>query len=127
MAPQNPTKRLLITLGLGWLAFGGLGLGLRYGVQVPEVTVIIDQSYCPPAQWQTAVVKPYSDLYDKSQANQRKIAQVVVVTDIEQTTLATIPTPDDLGKPFGQAPSPETLTTLQQQFSETVVLKCGPH
>lgn len=126
MAPQNPTKRLLSTLGLGWLAFGGLGLGLRYAVQVPQVTVIIDQSYCPPAQWETAVVRPYSDLYAKSQANQRQIDQVVVVTDIDQTTLATIPAPDDLGKPFGQAPSPETLTELQQQFSDTVVLKCEP-
>ncbi|MEA5465728.1 hypothetical protein [Leptothoe sp. PORK10 BA2] len=126
MAPLNPTKRLLSTLGLGWLAFAGLGLGLRYTVQVPEVTVIIDQSYCPPAQWQSSVVQPYGDLYQKSQANQRKISQVVVVTDIDQTALATIPTPEDLGNPFGQAPSPETLTELQQQFPETVVLKCGP-
>ena len=126
MAPPNPTKRLLSTLSLGWLAFGGLGLGLHYGVQVPEVTVIIDQSYCPPTQWQSSVVQPYSDLYQKSQANQRKIAQVVVVTDIDQTTLATIPTPDGLGNPFGQAPSPEALTQLQQQFSETVILTCGP-
>lgn len=125
MAPHNPTKRLLSTLGLGWLAFAGLGLGLRYAVQVPTITVIIDQSYCPPARWQTAVVQPYSDLYNKSQTNQRQIAQVVVVTDIDQTTLTTIPTPDELGNPFGQAPSPETLTKLQQQFSETVVLKCG--
>lgn len=124
MAPQNPTKRLLSTLGLGWLAFGGLGFGLRYAVQVPQVTVIIDQSYCPPVQWETAVVQPYSDLYEKSQANQRKIDQVVVVTDIDQTTLATIPAPEELGNPFGQAPSPETLTELQQQFSDTVVLKC---
>lgn len=126
MAPQNPTKRLISTLGLGWLAFGGLGLGLRYAVQVPEVTVIIDQSYCPPAQWQTAVVQPYGALYQKSQANQRKITQVVVVTDIDQTVLATIPSPAELGNPFGQAPSPDTLTELQQQFSESVLLKCGP-
>ena len=124
MTPQHPTKRLLSTLGMGWLAFGGLGLGLRYAVQVPEVTVIIDQSYCPPAQWQTAVVQPYSDLYAKSQSNQRQITQVVVVTGIDQTTLATIPTPDELGQPFGQAPNPEALTQLQQQFSDTVVLKC---
>ncbi len=124
MSPLNPTKRLLSTLGLGWLAFGGLGLGLRYAVQVPEVTVIIDQSYCPPAQWQTSVVQPYDDLYQKSQANQRKISQVVVVTGIDQTILAAIPTPDNLGKPFGQAPSPETLAELQQQFSKPVVLTC---
>ena len=124
MAPKNPTKRLISTLGLGWLAFTGLGLGIRYAIQVPEVTVIIDQSYCPPAQWQIAVIEPYTDLYQKSQANQRKIAQIIVVTDIDQTTLTTIPNPDELGNPFGQAPSPETLTDLQQQFSETVVLKC---
>lgn len=125
MAPHNPTKRLLSTLGLGWLAFGSLGMGLRYAVQVPEVTVIIDQSYCPPAQWQTSVVQPYGDLYQKSQANQRKISQVVVVTDIDQTTLATIPAPDELGNPFGQAPSSETLMDIQQQFLDTVLLKCG--
>ncbi len=126
MAPQNPTKRLISTLGLGWLAFAGLGLGLRYAVQVPEVTVIIDQSYCPPAQWQAAVIQPYTDLHQQSQANQRKIVQVVVVTGIDQTTLTTVPTPDELGNPFGQAPSPETLAELQQQFSEAVLLKCEP-
>lgn len=125
MADINPTKRLISTLGLGWLAFGGLGLGLRYAVQVPEVIVIIDQSYCPPAQWETAVVQPYGALYKKSQTNQTKIAQVIVLTDIDQTTLTTIPTPDELGNPFGQAPGAEKLTALQQQFKETVVLKCG--
>ena len=124
MAPNNPTKRLISTLGLGWLAFGGIGLGLRYGIQVSEVTIIVDQSYCPPVQWQTSVIQPYTDLYQKSQANQRKIVQVIVVTDIDQTTLTTIPKPDDLGNPLGQVPSPETLTELQKQFPETVVLKC---
>lgn len=126
MAPQSPTKRLISTLGLGWLAFAGLGLGLRYAVQVPEVTVIIDQSYCPPEQWQAAVVEPYTDLYQQGQANQRKIVQVVVVTGIDQTTLTVVPAPAELGNPFGQAPSAEALTELQQQFSESVLLKCGP-
>ena len=47
-----------------------------------------------------------------------RVAQVVVVTDIDQTTLATIPDPNELGNPFGQAPRPETLTALQQQFPD---------
>lgn len=125
MSSTNPTERLISTLGIGWLAFGGLGVGLRYAVPVPEVTVIIDQSYCPPDQWQAAVVHPYGALYKKNTARQQTIRQVVVVTNIEHTSLVTIPPPDELGQPFGQVPSPETITSLQQQFSKTVLLRCN--
>ncbi|MEM9805452.1 MAG: hypothetical protein AAF959_09230 [Cyanobacteria bacterium P01_D01_bin.56] len=125
MLPSNTTKRLISTLSLGWLIFGGLGLGLRYAVLVPNVTVIIDQSYCPPDQWKTAVVEPYAALFKKSQARRQIISQVVVVTNIDHTPLTRIPSPDELGQPFGQPLASETLVILETQFPETVVLRCN--
>ena len=124
MAIQPLTQRLLMTLGLGWCAFAGLGMGLR-GLRAPAVTVIIDQSYCSPAQWQTSVIQPYRDLFQRSQSHQRQIAQVVVVTNMDQTALPQIPAPDELGQPFGQAPSADQLAEIQAQWPETVLLQCG--
>lgn len=124
MSLKPPQQRLMAILGLGWLAFAGLGLGLRYRTQPLTITVIIVQSYCPSKEWQTSVIHPYQALYQKSQTNQQKIIQVVVVTDMGHITLSNIPAPDDLGQPFGNAPRPEILTTLKQRFSNNTLLQC---
>lgn len=124
MAPNHPTNRLWKTLGWGWLSFALLGLGLRYGIQGPDVTVIIDQSYCPSDHWQSFVVHPYKALYQKHQTNQLSIAQIVIVTNMGQSILSDIPSPDQLGRPFGQPSSPATLIAVQQKFLETRVLQC---
>ena len=124
MLTQHPTRRLIQTLGLGWLSFLGLGLALRHTQQLPTVAVVINQSYCPPAQWQQQVVQPYADLYQQVQSKQLEITQIVVVTDIDQITLPNIPAPEALGKPFGQAPDPAAITAAQATHPESVVLQC---
>jgi carbonic anhydrase len=125
MSPQTPTRRLLRTLGLGWLGFLGVGMALRYAVSVTEVVVVIDHSYCPAAQWQQQVVQPYTDLYAQSQQNQLQITQVIYVTNLDQVTLPSPPTPEALGNPFGNAPAPEDMAALQEQFPEAVFLGCS--
>lgn len=124
MHSGHPTRRLLQTLGLGWLAFAGVGWALQAAPPGRSVTVIINQSYCPPAQWQQQVVEPYRALHGQAESRQLTIDQVVVVTDIDHITLPTIPTPEDLGNPFGQAPDPARIVALQQQVAEAVVLQC---
>lgn len=122
---QNPTRRLFRTLGLGWLSFVGVGAALNYAVSATDVVVIIDRSYCPAAQWQQSVVQPYTDLYEKVEQKQVQIQQVIYITDLNQTTLQNPPMPGDLGNPFGQAPSPESLEQVKQQFPDAVILQCG--
>ena len=124
MLKLQPTQRLIQTLGLGSLAFLGIGFVLRYVVQQPEVTVVIDRSYCPPNQWQERVVTPYADLYQQSQANQLQIKQVVIVTDIDQIILPDIPAPEALGNPFGQVPEPETIEVIQETFPGSIFFRC---
>ncbi|MBE7385911.1 MAG: hypothetical protein F6J95_031550 [Leptolyngbya sp. SIO1E4] len=124
MYTQNPTRRLIRTLGLGWLAFAGVGLLLHFVIRIPAITVIIDRSYCPPDQWQQQVVQPYRDLYQQAHSKQLQITQVVVMTDIDQTPLPTVPAPEALGNPFGQAPDFGTVAAVAQQFPDAVFLRC---
>jgi len=91
----NPNQRLILTLGLGWLAFLTLGLGLRQGLRSPGVTVIIDRSYCSPAQWQ-GVIQQYTDLYDQYQGQQITLEQVIYVSDLGQEAAPQIPTPEQV-------------------------------
>ncbi len=91
----NPNQRLIRTLGLGWLAFLALGLGLRQGFRSPGVTVIIDRSYCSPAQWQ-GVTQAYADLYDQDQQQRISLDQVIYVSDLGQETAPQIPTPEQV-------------------------------
>jgi len=91
----NPNQRLIRTLALGWLAFLVLGLGLRQVFRSPAVTVIIDRSYCSPAQWQ-GVIQQYTDLYDQYQGQQITLEQVIYVSDLGQEAAPQIPTPEQV-------------------------------
>ncbi|MFM7530416.1 MAG: hypothetical protein ACKO63_18370 [Nodosilinea sp.] len=91
----NPNQRLILTLGLGWLAFLALGLGLRQGLRSPGVTVIIDRSYCSPAQWQ-GVAQAYADLYDQDQQQRISLDQVIYVSDLGQEAAPQVPTPEQV-------------------------------
>jgi hypothetical protein len=120
---RKPTLRLLLTLGLGWLAFIGLGLGLRQWNTGPTVTVIIDRSYCAPAQWQ-AQAQRYTDLYDQHDQGRLRIVQVIYVSDLGAVVAETLPTPEEINRlnTFGRfnaaqmeqarqaAPNPEVLS-----------------
>jgi hypothetical protein len=88
----NPNQRLILTLGLGWAAFLALGLGLRQVLRSPGVTVIIDRSYCSPAQWQ-GITQKYADLYEQDQQQRITLDQVIYVSDLGQEAAAQIPTP----------------------------------
>ena len=122
---RHPNQRLIRTLGLGWMAFAALGLGLRQLLASPRVTVVIDRSYCDPAQWQQ-VADQYADLYSQQQQRQITIEQVIYVSDLGQIV------PDPLPSPQAVRPlTPSGLSDPQQiqQATEAnpgaTLLSCG--
>lgn len=114
----NPNRRLLITILAGWASFAGLGLMLRQGLTVPEVTVIIDRSYCEPAQWQT-VADRYQVLYEQHQKKQLEIGSVILFSDLGEETLVPPPEPKTVRqlKTYGRK-DPARQEQLQQQLQQ---------
>lgn len=92
---ENPNRRLLQILMVGWLAFLGAGVGLRQALSGPRVTVVIDRSYCDPTRWQQITVD-YGDLYQQHRQKRLTIDQVIYVSDLGQEVAETIPTPEAL-------------------------------
>lgn len=121
---RKPTHRLLLTLGLGWLAFIGLGLGLRQWIAGPAVTVIIDRSYCAPAQWR-AQARRYTDLYEQHDQGRIRITQVIYVSDLGAVVAETIPTPEEVNAltSFGRFNAAEMDQALQAE-PNAEVLSC---
>ena len=109
---RNPTRRLIYTLGLGWITFAALGLGLRQILAGPAITVVIDRSYCDPAQWQQL-----ADQY---------VDQVIYVSDFGQVVATPVPTPAEV-----QALTPNGLPNAAEMQKATdanpnaTVLTCG--
>ncbi|TVQ07306.1 MAG: hypothetical protein EA368_14475 [Leptolyngbya sp. DLM2.Bin27] len=123
---QNPNQRLIYTLGLGWLAFVGLGLGLGRLLAGPAVTVVIDRSYCAPAQWQQRVSDRYADLYEQQQQRQITIDRVIYVSDLGQEVAAEVPSPQAVQalSTYGR----RNAAQMQQatvEYPEARVLTCG--
>ena len=120
----NPNQRLIRTLGLGWLAFLALGLGLRQGFRSPGVTVIIDRSYCSPAQWQ-GVIQQYTVLYDQYQRQQITLEQVIYVSDLGQELAPHVPTPAQVEAltTYGRF-NPSQLEAALQAEPQARVLSC---
>jgi hypothetical protein len=121
---RNPNQKLIRILGLGWLAFLGLGLGLRQAFIAPSVTVILDRSYCAPAQWQ-AVAAAYADLYEQQAQQRLKISQVIYVSDLGQEVAVTVPTPEQVSalNTYGRFNEAQMSQAIQDQ-PEAEVLSC---
>jgi hypothetical protein len=125
---RNPNQRLIRTLGLGWLAFLGLGIGLRYALAPSSITVIIDRSdrsYCDANEWQ-ALTAEYASLYEQQTQQRLKINQVIYVSDLGQIVADEIPTPDEFStlNMFGQFNQAEMNQALQAQPGAKV-LSCN--
>ena len=120
----NPNQRLILTLGLGWAAFLALGLGLRQVLRSPGVTVIIDLSYCSPAQWQ-GITQKYADLYEQDQQQRITLDQVIYVSDLGQEAAAQIPTPAQVQalNTFGRF-NPSQLEAALRAQPQARVLSC---
>lgn len=123
---RNPNQRLIRTLSLGWIAFAALGLGLRQILAAPAVTVVIDRSYCAPAQWQQ-VADQYANLYTQQEQRQITIDQVIYVSDLGQIVPDSVPSPADVQAltPSG-LPNPTQMSEATQAHPDATVLSCSP-
>jgi hypothetical protein len=124
-AMDNPNRRLLQILTVGWLAFIGAGFGLRQVLSGPAVTLIIDRSYCDPTRWQQ-ITDDYGALYEQHQQQRLTIEQVIYVSDLGQEVARDLPTPEtlqDMGT-YGRF-NGEQLQQATAEHPQATVLVCG--
>jgi hypothetical protein len=122
---RSPNQRLLTTVLAGWAAFAGLGFTLRQAIAAPGVTVVIDRSYCEPADWQK-VADRYQAIYNQHQNKQVQIEAVVLFSDLGEETLTTPLEPSAVRqlKTYGRQASPERQQEIVQNIQDLELLSC---
>ncbi len=117
--------RLLRTIGLSWLAFLITGLLIRWAFPPPAVSVLIDRSYCPPAQWQP-VAQQYASIYQQHQHQQLRIQQVLLFSDLAEDVRSIPLKPEEVQqlKTYGRS-NLQRQEDLQQKYDRTILLTCS--
>ena len=120
------TLSLLKPIGLSWLAFLVVGGAIALFFPIPQLTVVIDRSYCPAPQWQQ-VAQGYAHLYDQHQRRQLLLEQVVTVSDLGQKVFDMPPHPDEIRQlsTYGQRDG-DRLAVLQQKYANARLISCLP-
>ncbi|EFA69005.1 hypothetical protein CEP10_02470 [Cylindrospermopsis raciborskii S07] len=115
--------RLITIVLTGWISL--LVSGLVLVLATPSITVIIDRSYCPSDQWQTQVVIPYRDLYQKHQDKQLKIESITLLSDLGQESSKKIPTPEEIAilNTYGKLSS-DRQKSLEKLSQKAKLLRC---
>ncbi|MFM7560214.1 hypothetical protein [Cylindrospermopsis raciborskii] len=115
--------RLITIVLTGWISLFVSGLVLV--LATPSITVIIDRSYCPSDQWQTQVVIPYRDLYQKHQDKQLKIESITLLSDLGQESSKKIPTPEEIAilNTYGKLSS-DRQKSLKKLSQKAKLLRC---
>jgi hypothetical protein len=87
--------------------------------------VIIDRSYCTPAQWQP-IAEEYATLYEQQTQQRLKIEQVIYVSDLGQEVAQEIPTPEQIRtlSTFGRFNEAQMNQVMAAQ-PEAEVLSCS--
>lgn len=108
-------RKFFRTLGLSWFSFSLVGAAIAFGFPPPQITVLVERSYCAPNQWQQ-VAQTYADLYRQHQNRAIQIKSVVLFSDLGQEVLAVPPDPQALRSinTYGR-----TNLQKQQQLSTT--------
>lgn len=117
-------RKLVTTLGLGWLGFGIVGSAIAFALPPTQITILIDRSFCPQDKWQ-AIASAYNDLYQQHQNRDIQIKEVITFSDIGQEILSAIPTPDAVRSlnTYGRS-NQERLKQLQSTYPQAKVLSC---
>lgn len=126
MNPNQLNRTLLRIVGVGWAAFAIATLAIRTVFAAPDVTLLVDRSYCEPAQWQ-AVAEQYADLYQQHERGSITIQTTIFFSDLGEETAPELLTPDafqDLAT-YGR-PSPERQSALEAAHPQAKLLSCGP-
>ena len=126
MANPKPTQQLIRILGLGWLAYLLVGLGLSQGGGGGKIQVVIDRSYCDPIAWRQ-VANDYAQLYQQHQRNKIVIESVTLVNNLGEEVLSPPPTADDIAalNTFGLS-GRDRIDVIVQTNPDVKVLSCQP-
>ncbi len=124
MTGKSLNRTLMTIIGTGWLVFWITGLIIVKVFAASEITLLIDRSYCPPAQWQK-VVETYRDFYTQNQEKKIKITSVVLFSDLAEETLNPLPTPEEISRinTYGK-PNPNRQKEVQKKMSSGKILSC---
>ena len=119
---MNPP--LLKPIALTWLALLTVGLFIKLLLPPPEITLLIDRSYCPSSDWQQ-VSQTYDRLYHQHQRQQIQLEAVVLFSSLDQVVLEQVPLPGAIARldTYGQF-DPQRQSTLQKTYPNTALLSC---
>ncbi|MBD2179312.1 hypothetical protein H6F42_20520 [Pseudanabaena sp. FACHB-1998] len=117
-------RKLITTLGLGWLGFGIVGSAITFALPPTQITILIDRSFCPQDKWQ-AIASTYNDIYQQHQNRDLQIKEVITFSDIGQEVLSAIPTPDAVRSlnTYGRS-NQERQKQLQTSYQQAKLLSC---
>ena len=118
--------RLMLTLGMSWLGFLVTGLAINQVFAPAEIAILIDRSYCSPAQWQQ-VSQQYDALYQQHQRQDMQIQAVVLFSSLAKEVRSLPPTPTEIQSlaTYGQ-PNPQQQQQLEAAYPKHKVLSCSP-
>lgn len=121
----NQLNRALFSIvGLGWVAFAIAAFTIRVVFAAPVVTVLIDRSYCEPAQWQQ-VAADYTAIYDRDRRGDIVLDSVILFSDLGTEVLDDPPSPDTIRtlQTYGR-PNPQRRSELSAKYPDTQLLTC---
>ena len=118
--------RLMLTLSMSWLGFLVTGLAINQVFAPAAIAILIDRSYCPPAQWQQ-VSQQYDALYQQHQRQDMQIQAVVLFSSLAKEVRSLPPTPTEIQSlaTYGQ-PNPQQQQQLEAAYPKHKVLSCSP-
>ncbi|MCU0523950.1 MAG: hypothetical protein MUF72_03900 [Elainella sp. Prado103] len=118
-------RNLFRTLGLSWIGFVGVGLMINLLLPLPVIAVLVDRSYCPPADW-VQVVQQYEQLYRQHQQGHLKIQQVIVFSDLGEEVLSPVPPSETIQtlSTYGR-PNPARQSELATKYPTARLLECN--
>jgi len=118
--------RLMLTLSISWLGFLVTGLAINQVFAPAAIAILIDRSYCPPAQWQQ-VSQQYDALYQQHQRQDIQIQAVVLFSSLAKEVRSLPPTPTEIQSlaTYGQ-PNLQQQQQLELDYPNHKVLSCNP-
>ncbi|WP_427158881.1 hypothetical protein ACQFX9_23405 [Aliinostoc sp. HNIBRCY26] len=122
---MNIKTQLLKTLGISWLAFLITGLLISWLFAIPSVTLLIDRSYCPTAEWQQ-VAQSYTEIYQQYQQRRLQVKSVILFSSLGEDKLSIPPKPEAIKQlqTYGQSQLQKQLQ-LQKIYPQARVLQCA--
>jgi hypothetical protein len=126
MNPNHLNRTLLRTVGVGWVAFAIAAVAIRTVFAAPNITLLVDRSYCEPAQWQV-VAAQYADLYQQHQRGSITISSTIFFSDLGEEVSDQVLTPDAFQNlaTYG-LPSPDRQAALEATHPQAQRLSCPP-